>query len=163
MNNCRIRWGALALMLTAAACRPGPATTAAAVEPRHLILIHQPGQDLYLDRLDNRAVLQDPDPTGPTNFCSFLVGWRDSLKVTDAGRVQEKEKYIQYHMQQDWTAVIAGDSVKPVFLQEKPHLDGELREMALVFEIPRSHWLDTLVYRDTYGTWGTQVFVLNEK
>jgi hypothetical protein len=156
-----ILWSSVTLMLAMTACRPRP--MAALAEPRHLILIHQPKQDLYLDRLDNRAVLQHADTTGQTTFCSFLVGWRDSLKVTDAKRVMEKEKYIQYSMQRDWSAIIAGDTLRPVFLQEKPYLDGELREMALVFEIPGNYHADTLVYRDTYGTWGTQVFVLTEK
>lgn len=149
------------MLMAAVACRNKPMLTSAA--PKHLILIHQPEQDLYMDRLNNRTVLQQADTTGATTFCSFLIGWRDSLPGIDAKRTQEKEKYIQYSMQNDWTAVVAGDSVKPVFLQEKPYLNGNLREMALVFETLRNRRLDTLVYRDTYGTWGTQVFVLNEK
>jgi hypothetical protein len=161
MNSYWTLCNTMILVLTVAACGHRPVM--APVESKHLIVIHRLGQDLYLDRLDNHAVLQQADTAGPTTFCTFLVGWRDSLQLTDAKRIQEKEKYIQYSMQQDWTAVVAGDSVKPVFLQEKPYLEGKVREMALVFEIPRNYRTDTLVYRDTYGTWGTQVFVLNEK
>jgi hypothetical protein len=118
---------------------------------------------LYIDRLDNRVVLQRQDSTGPTTFCSFLVGWRDSLPAGDAKRSQDKEKYIQYRMQQDWMAIVGGDTLKPVFFQERPHLDDQLREAAVVFEIPRGSRADTLVYRDTWGDWGVQVFILNEK
>ena len=144
------------------ACRQRPMAVAK-VEPKHLIALQKPKEVLYIDRLDNRVVMQREDTAGPTTFRSFLVGLRDSLAVTDAKRLQEREKYLQYDMQRDWTAIVGGDSLKPVFFQEKPHLDGLSREGALVFEVPRGSRADTLVYRDTYGDWGTQVFVLNEK
>ena len=133
------------------------------VEAKHLISVNKPKEMLYLDRLDNRVVMAREDTAGPTMFRSFLVGLRDSVVVTDADRKREREKYLQYGMQGDWTAIVDGDSLKPVFMQEKPNLGGELRESALVFEVPRGAEADTLVYRDTYGDWGTQVFVLNEK
>jgi hypothetical protein len=109
--------------------------------------------------------LQKEETGGATRFCSFLVGIRDSVAaaVADADKRREREKYLQYGMQEDWRAIVGGDSLKPVFMQEKPNLGGDLREDALVFEIPRGVRADTLVYRDTYGDWGTQVFVLNEK
>ena len=151
--------GACALVF--GACRQRH--TAAAAEPKHLISLNKPKEVLYLDRLDNRVVMAREDTSGSTRFCTFLVGMRDSLKITDGDRKREREKYIQYGMQQDWTAIVGGDSVKPVFMQEKPNLGGDLRESALVFEIPRGSRADTLVYRDTYGDWGTQVFVLNAK
>jgi len=132
-------------------------------EEKHLISVKKSREALYLDRLDNRVVLQRVDTMGSTRFCSFLVGIRDSLVVTDAEKKREREKYLQYDMQQDWTALVGGDSLKPVFMQEKPNLGGELREDALVFEIPKGVEADTLVYRDSFGDWGTQVFVLNEK
>ena len=131
------------------------------VEVRHLVSVSKPKEVLYLDRLDNRAILQKEDNSGVTRFSSFLVGITDSLVVSDADKRREREKYIQYGMQQDWVAVVGGDSLKPVFMQEKPNLDDKVRESALVFEIPGGAQADTLVYRDTYGDWGTQVFVLN--
>jgi hypothetical protein len=148
------------LMLACAACRQRPVTAA---EAKHLVAVHKTKEVLYLDRLDNRVVMQRADTAGTTTFCSFLVGMRDSLPLTDAQRKLDRERYIQYSMQQDWTAIVGGDSLKPVFFQEKPSLDGQLKEGALVFELPRGQRADTLVYRDTYGNWGTQVFVLNEK
>ena len=151
----------LFLGLMGGACRRKVVTGVA--EPVHLITVSKPKEVLYLDRLNNRVILQHEDTAGPTRFCSFLVGIRDSLVVTDAGKKRAREKYLQYGMQQDWTAIVGGDSLKPVFLQEKPNLGGDLRESGLVFEIPRGARADTLVYRDTYGDWGTQVFVLNEK
>ena len=145
------------------ACGRRQVASLAAVEPTHLISVKKPKEVLYLDRLDNRVVLAVADTAGPTTFRSFLVGLRDSLGMTDGKRLQEREKYLQYDMQRDWTAIVGGDSLKPVFFQERPHLDGLSREGALVFEVPRGQRTDTLVYRDTYGDWGTQVFVLNEK
>lgn len=150
------------LLVILVACRRRPVASLAAVEPKHLIAVKKPKEVLYLDRLDNRVVLAKADTAGPTTFCSFLVGWRDSLFLTDAKRMQEREKYLQYDMQRDWTVMMGGDSLKPVFYQEKTHLDGLVREGALVFEIPRGRQVDTLIYRDTYGDWGTQLFVLNE-
>ena len=160
----RRRWLLFAVAgvaLTGEACRQRP--VAASKLPTHLIVTSKPGENLYVDRLDNRAILQQADTAGSTTFCSILVGWRDSLPAADAQRTRDKEKYIQYGVQQDWTALVGGDSVKPVFFQEKPHLDQQLREGALVFEVPRGCRVDTLVYRDTFGDWGTQVFVLNDK
>lgn len=148
-------------VLAVGGCRQRPVM--AVVEAKHLISISKSREVLYLDRLDNRVVLHAEDSSGSTTFSSFLVGLLDSLAPKDGDKKREREKYIQYEMQRDWTAIVGGDSLKPVFMQEKPYLDGQLRENALVFEIPRGSRADTLVYRDTYGDWGTQVFVLNEK
>ena len=151
----------IVIFLTALSAGCGHRGIGVAAEPKHLISVSKPKEVLYLDRLDNRVVMAREDTAGPTMFRSFLVGLRDSLVVTDADKKREREKYLQYGMQQDWTAIVGGDSLKPVFMQEKPTLGGELRESALVFEVPRGAEADTLVYRDTYGDWGTQVFVLN--
>ncbi len=151
-----------AILATVSGCRHRP-VMGPPVEPRHLVSMHRPKEVLFIDPLDNRVVLQKEDTSGPTRFCSFLVGLGDSVPINDADRKREREKYIQYGMQKDWSVIVGGDSLKPVFMQEKPHLGGELRESALVFEVPRGSRVDTLVYRDTYGDWGTQVFVLNEK
>jgi len=130
---------------------------------KHLAMVHQRGSTLYVDRLDNRVVLQSADTSGSTHFCSFLIGWKDSVLSADAARRLETEKYFQYSMQQDWSAVVDGDTLRPVFFQEKAGLNAQLKEAAMVFEIPKGHRADTLVYRDTYSAWGTQIFVLNGK
>lgn len=129
----------------------------------HLVSVSQPGATLYLDRLDNRVVLQSADTAGESTFCSYLIGWKDSLLSTDAQKRMERERYFQYEMQQDWTAQVGGDSIHPVFFQEKPVPDEGLKEAAMVFEIPRGRRVDTLIYRDKFSTWGTQIFVLNGK
>ena len=141
-------------------CKGKPAATTA---QKHLALLHQPGVALWVDRLDNRAILQKADTTGETTFSSFLVGSDDSLSATDATKRQEREKYIQYAMQQDWTGLMDGDSLRPVFFQEKAGLNPQRRENAMVFEIPRGRRIDTLIYQDHFGAWGTQIFVLNGK
>jgi hypothetical protein len=142
-------------------CKGKPGTVAAET---HLSMVRQPGAMLWVDRLDSRVVLQKADTTGNTTFCSFLVGWRDSLPVAaDGQKRQDRERYFQYGMQQDWTALMDGDSLRPVFLQERPVLDQQLKEGAMVFEIPHGRRVDTLVYRDSFGAWGTQIFVLNGK
>ena len=146
--------------LMCVACKNKPRAIAAVT---HLVSAHQPGALLYLDRLDNRAVLQWADTIGKTSFCSFLIGLRDSVAAPDAKKRLERERYFQYTMQEDWAAMVDGDALRPVFFQQKPGLDPQLDEEAMVFEIPRGHRVDTLVYRDSYGGWGTQIFVLNGK
>jgi hypothetical protein len=155
-----LKWMIIGFLLPAIACRSNHRPAKPVV---HLAQASQPGALLYLDRLDNRAVLQMADTSGATTFCSFLVGWKDSLLTTTPQKRQDREKYIQYGMQKDWTVVMGGDSLRPVFLQEKPGPDPQVKEAALVFEVPRGHRVDTLVFRDSFSAWGTQIFVLNGK
>lgn len=113
---------------------------------------------LYVDRADNRMVMQ-AGPGLAANFSSFRIGWTDSLTADGPGR--EREKYFQYQMQQDWRALVNGDTLYPAFFQEKPGLNQQLKEGVIVFESAQGVQPDTLVYRDSFGNWGTQIFVLN--
>ncbi len=125
---------------------------------KHQAAVKRPGTMLYVDRADNRMVMQ-ATPGSANDFSSFRIGWTDSLTALGANR--EKERYFQYRMQQDWRALVNGDTLYPVFFQEKPGLNQQLKEGVIVFENAQGVQPDTLVYRDSFGNWGTQIFVLN--
>jgi hypothetical protein len=151
---------AFALLLTAAACQ---SRTAPSIAPeKHLAQLTRQGASLYVDRVDNRVVLQ-PGKTAQNKFCSFRIGWTDSLAVTGKSASPEKERYFQYTVQHDWKALAGGDTLIPVFFQEKPGLNQQLKEGVMVFETPTGRQPDTLVYRDSFGAWGTQILILNRK
>ena len=137
-------------------------TAPAAAPEKHLVLLTRPGAALFVDKVDNRVVLQQAR-SSQNSFCSFRIGWTDS--ATAAGKLQstEKERYFQYTVQQDWKALAGGDTLLPVFFLEKPSLSEQLKEGVIVFETPEGRQPDTLIYRDSFGPWGTQVFVLNRK
>lgn len=126
---------------------------------KHLVLIHRPGAAIYIDRVDNRVVMQNSDATG-NKFCSFRIGLADSMNTKPS---LEKERYFQYTMQGDWKALAGGDTLLAVFFQEKPSLNAMVKEGVMVFETPEGRQPDTLIYRDSYGAWGTQLFVLNSR
>ena len=137
--------------------------TAPSVAPeKHLALVSRPGAALYVDRVDNRVVLQQ-DKASQNRFCSFRIGLTDSSTAIDRRGTVEKERYFQYGMQGDWKALTGGDSLSAVFFQEKPGLNDQVKEGVLVFETPGGRPPDTLVYRDSFGPWGTQIIVLNRK
>jgi hypothetical protein len=144
------------LFFLLAAChnRTVPATPA----EKHLFVVSRPGAALYLDPVDSRVVMQKGSEG---HFCSFRVGWTDSSAGTTPSR--EKERYFQYTAQYDWKALSGGDSLPAVLFQEKPGLNSLVKEGVVVFETPDGRQPDTLVYRDSYGSWGTQIFVLNRK
>lgn len=130
----------------------------------HLAMVVQRGEVLYVDRVDSRMVMTvHPGSGDPKDFHSFLIGWRDSLPGTDKKKIGQMTKYFQYDMQRDWVALVKGDSVYPVFFQEKPELDGRVKEGILVFELPAGLQPDTLVYKDSFGSWGTQLLALNRQ
>ena len=144
------------------ACHSVAPTTRPAVQ--HLALISRPGEALYIDRVSNSTVMKERnDGSAKTSFCSFLVGWQDSTINAASEDSRDREKYFQYDMQKDWVALVKGDSVYPVFFQERPTLGQQCKESVLVFELPRGSVTDTLVYKHGYGSWGTRLFVLNEK
>jgi hypothetical protein len=47
-----------------------------------------------------------------------------------------------------------------VFFQEKPGLSEMVKEGVMVFETPSGKMPDTLIYRDSFGPWGTQILSL---
>lgn len=145
------------LLLTGCHSRPAPVK-----EPQHLAMVQRQGSSIFVDRIDNSMVmLEDNHSPGRKNFYSFLVGWRDTVLGNDPAEAGKREKYFQYDMQKDWCGLVKGDSVRPVFSQEKPGIDKDLKQVVLVFETPADIGPDTLIYRDTYGSGGTAIFVLN--
>lgn len=148
----------IGLLLVACHNRSAPAVA----REKHLVQLSRPGSSIYLDPVDNRMVMQI-DSTTANKFCSFRLGWTDSAAGSNLRRGVVTERYFQYTMQQDWKALAGGDTLSPVLFQEKPGLSGQLKEAVIVFETPSGRKPDTLIYRDSFGAWGTQVFVLNRK
>ena len=148
------------ICLLLAACHNKSAP--AAVPEKHLALLTRPGTSLYVDRVDNRVLMQ-ADPATKNHFYSFRIGWTDSAAGIDKRQSLEKERYFQYTMQYDWRALSGGDTLSAVFFQEKPGLSDQLKEGVMVFETPSGRQPDALIYRDSFGAWGTQLFVLNGK
>src|ERR1700744_5380029 len=74
---------------------------------------------LYVDRIDNSAVLQSADTAGSkTVFCSFRIGFVERLKAPAVrGSMLERGQYFQYRMQSDWKGLCRKDSVYPVFYE----------------------------------------------
>ncbi len=159
----KLRYVIIGLLLAACHNRNAPA----AAPERHLVLRTRPGNALYVDRVDNRVVMQT-DSVAQKNFCSFRIGVADSSWTTAATSVSgrrsviEKERYFQYTMQNDWKALAGGDTLLAVFFQEKPAPGSLAKEGVIVFETPSGKKPDTLIYRDSFGTWGTQIMSLTE-
>lgn len=153
----------IGLLLAACHNRSAPTVT----PEKHLVLLTRPGNALYVDRVDNRMVMQ-PDSATQKNFCSFRIGISDSSSgtagtlVADRRNLIEKERYFQYTMQNDWKALAGGDTLLAVFFQEKPGLSSLVKEGVIVFETPSGRKPDTLIYRDSFGAWGTQILSLTE-
>jgi hypothetical protein len=128
---------------------------------RHQALLTRPGAALYADRVDNRVVLQQ-DKASQGRFCCFRIGWADSTVSADRTKDVDKERYFQYNVQKDWRALAGGDTLLPVFFQERPGLSDRLKEGVMVFETPTGRQPDTLIYRDSFGAWGTQLLVIRK-
>lgn len=152
----------LLVSVVAMACHSAAASVVQVVH--HEAMVSRAGESIYVDRVSNRSVMRADSDTGSrTIFCSFLVGWQDSAADMDKDRQRGREKYFQYSMQEDWVALVDGDSLSPVFFQERPGLNQQLKEGVMVFELPLGAETDTLVYKHGYGSWGTRLFVLNLK
>lgn len=131
----------------------------------HLIQVHKQGEGMiYLDKISSRSVMRDVDSIGSnTSFRCFRVGFIDSLAVAKAAdkRSLDAGKYYQYDMQKDWVALINGDSSRPVFYQPRQRMENHRYEGILVFEVPLNKEPDTLVYTDSYSSWGKKVIIIN--
>jgi hypothetical protein len=157
-----VSYASLGFMLLVSACHSVTAMPEAPVH--HQAMISRGGESIYLDRVSNASVMKEiVDSNAKTIFCSFLVGWQDSTVNTDKDQQRNREKYFQYDMQKDWVALVKGDSLYPVFFQERPGLNQQFKEGIMVFELPRDATPDSLVYKDSFGSWGKRLFVLNLK
>lgn len=144
-------------------CNTTGKKTKPAERKKHWIEIGLQGEGMmYLDGVPNGMVMQETKADSSTHFCSFLVGFQDSSMTIDEKKEEKKEQYYQYEMYKNWKAIVNGDSISPVFYQPKIRLQKQTDEGILVFELPQGKEADTLVYKDTYGPWGTQQIILNQ-
>jgi hypothetical protein len=123
-------------------------------------LKHTTGSLLYVDRVDNRAVIAtDAGDSSGREFRSYRVGIKDSLTY-DAKETEAWGKYFNYSMQYDWVAMANGDSVHAAFFQPLP-VTGKANEGILVFEVPAGSNPDTLVYTPSYRLHEQEMIVLH--
>jgi hypothetical protein len=157
--RCAVFFCLLAVCHLLPAChnRTPPATP----PEKHQAMLIRPGAALYVDRVDNRVMLQQ-DKASQDRFCCFRIGWADSTVSADRTKDVDKGRYFQYNVQKDWKALAGGDTLLPVFFQERPGLSDRLKEGVLVFETPTGRQPDTLIYRDSFGAWGTQLLVIRK-
>lgn len=154
---------ALVLVVSVIAIATGCSTHAgpATIEEAHeAYVMHRGSGMIYLDRVDCKRVMQEGEASGV--FHCYKLGFVDSL-VTAKPKDKSDEKagkYFQYDMQRDWVAISGGDTLRPVFFE--PVLRHELHrtEGILVFESLNGKAPDTLIYTDSFGSWGTQQFII---
>ncbi|HET9056044.1 MAG TPA: hypothetical protein VFN30_04265 [Chitinophagaceae bacterium] len=151
------------LFMTTNACKH---TKQKVLTQQHQVEIHNPGLGMiYIDKVPAQMVMSEADTSeGITKFCCYQVGIIDSgfvAKATDK-KTLELGKYYQYDMQKDWFAMINGDSLLPVFFQPKTRKNANCFEGILVFETPKEKDPDTLVYKDSFGQWGTQNIIFKK-
>jgi hypothetical protein len=138
---------------------------------QHLALHRHERTTIYVDRIDNRVVLDDKRTVPGINatiaaadgFRSFLIGRQDSAVAADNRTGRAEEEYFQYTMQNEWVALTGGDTLRPVFFQEKTSMDKNIKEGVMVFELPAAASIDTLIYRDSFDGTKPDIFVVNRK
>jgi len=119
---------------------------------------------IYADKIACSKVMQGADSSrGNAVFHCYLVGFIDSLTIAKAGDKKDIEagKYYQYDVQRDWIALVQGDSVIPVFYEPRQRIEHHRHEGVLVFETKNGKEPDTLIYKDSYSSWGTQQLIIN--
>lgn len=159
-NNHIVLFPCLALILSGAGCQsasPG----AKHPQQKHWAEVNNPALGLlYVDKAEPGQVMQVTDSAN-TRFVAYKVGWRDEISSADNKYKQEKGKYLQYDMPHDWALKMQNDSFAVVFSQPVVKTVLQEDEAILVFEIPAGANPDTLIYRDSFGGWGTQKIILN--
>ena len=122
------------------------------------------GGRLYADRISNGAFMKTMDTDKQsTEFVSYKIGFEDSALILNREARQKKGKYIQYDMENDWKALINGDSLSPVFMQPLVKKNVEMDESILVFEVPVNQEPDTLIYSDSFNGYELRKIVLKVK
>jgi hypothetical protein len=132
---------------------------------KHEAQIQSPGAGMiYADKIACDAVMRNTDSNRTGAFHCYLVGFIDSLGIAKAQdkKTLETGKYYQFDVQNDWMAMIQGDSVMPVFYQPKQRLESHRNEGVLVFEMKDGKGPDTLIYKGSSSNgWGPQQLVIN--
>jgi hypothetical protein len=123
----------------------------------HLAEVHRNDHAVYVDQFDSRRLVQT---AGANAFTCYKITFEDS-ELPDEKSKRERNLYYEFRAGNDWKALSAGDSIKPVFFQPIKGLNEQVKEVVLVFELPEGRRADTLVYNDSYGDWQQQVMPLN--
>lgn len=119
---------------------------------------------IYADKIACDAVMRNTDSNRTGVFHCYLVGFIDSLGIAKAQdkKTLETGKYYQFDVQNDWVAMIQGDSVMPVFYQPKQRLESHRNEGVLVFETKDGKGPDTLIYKgSSTNGWEPQQLIIN--
>jgi len=118
---------------------------------------------ISVDSVSNHTMLENETTDGEdsTDFYSFRISIEDS--TVNGHSDVELNKYFQYQMQKDWVLLLKGDTIPAVFFHPVQNLNSFIREAVVVFELPHNEAADTLIYNDSYGTWGSQLILLNKK
>jgi len=163
MRNCVLLIsGIVSCVIWLSACNSAKSNI---VTEQHQVQIQKEGTGvIYIDKISCSSVIRSEDTAGSkTSFRCFRVGFIDSLAIAKATDKKSLDagKYYQYDMQNDWVALVNGDSTRPVFYHPRQRMENHRNEGILVFEVPRDKEPDTLVYADSYSSWGTQIIIIN--
>lgn len=148
--------GVILLMLGVAACHNRP--VARQDRKRHQVEVEKPGGLLYVDGVDPEQLVREERSGDKLRFVAYKIGFYDSTLTMDKNVKQAAGAYYQYGVSHDWRMVLEGDSVAPVWYYPVTALAQQVHEGILVFELPEDRQVDTLVYTDATGAWGTQIF-----
>lgn len=130
---------------------------------KHWMEIHRPSVGyMYVDSVAIESIMDRGENKEDIreHFKAYLVGFVDSVSSSDKEVNIKKVKYYEYDVQDDWSASITGISIKPVFYQRKFVGKPGINEGVIVFETDAGHYPDTLIYQDSYSSWGIQKFIL---
>lgn len=131
-------------------------------DKQHWIAVARPSVGaMYIDSMPLQSVMKmTEDKEQYQKFKAYLIGFSDSVVLKDKAGQISRNRYYQYDLQHDWAAMAGGQELKPVFYQPRTSLTEGLHEGIIVFELNGNSHPDTLIYTDSFGTWGKQKFIL---
>ena len=129
---------------------------------QHWIEVTRPSVGaMYIDSIPPQSVMKViEDKERYQKFKAYLIGFSDSVVLKDKADQISRNRYYQYDLQHDWTAMTGGQELKPAFYQPRTSITDGLHEGIIVFELSGDSYPDTLVYADSFGSWGKQKFIL---
>ncbi|MBW7892075.1 MAG: hypothetical protein H3C48_13845 [Chitinophagaceae bacterium] len=129
---------------------------------QHWIAVTRPSVGaMYIDSIPLQSVMKVTEDKKPyQKFKAYLIGFSDSVVLRDKSDQISRNRYYQYDLQHDWAAITGGQELKPVFYQPRTSLTDGLHEGIIVFELNGNNHPDTLIYTDSFGSWGKQKFIL---
>jgi hypothetical protein len=152
-----------AVLLSASIVVAGCGSSASGIpREQHQAAVHSVGAGMiYVDKIDCQRVMRAKDGEAVVFHC-FQIGFIDSLVIARARDKADEDagKYFQYDMQYDWMAIVDGDTLRPVYFETKLRRENHRNECVLVFE-HGGEAPDTLLYNDSFSSWGTQQFIIS--